>query len=60
MGFKGDSYLMAGYVFGAYMPIFLTPPIMLDDFVSRRGIMTSNGRKFINNKFYRTGKIVTT
>lgn len=57
VGFKGDSYLYSGYIFAPYRPLYVTPPIMLDDMYGRRGMFTSAGRKMVNNKFYVTGTI---
>lgn len=57
VGFKGDTYLYSGYIWAPYRPLFVTPPIMLDDMYGRRGMFTSGGRKMVNNKFYATGTI---
>jgi len=57
VGFKGDSFLNCGYVYAPYLPIFVTPTIILDDFVYRRGIATAYGKKVINNKMFVGGTV---
>ena len=57
VGFKGSSYLYSGYIWAPYRPLYTTPPIILDDFIGRRGLYTSGGKKMINSKFYSKGTI---
>ena len=57
VGYKGQSYLEGGYVYAPYIPLYTTPAVMLDDFVSRRGVMTSYGKKMLNPHFYARGVI---
>jgi len=57
LGYKGDLFLEAGYVYAPYMPLFTTPNIMLDDFVSRKGMATSYGKKIVNGDFFVKGTI---
>jgi len=57
IGFKGDSFLNAGYVYAPYLPIFVTPTIILDDFIYRRGVATSYATYAINPLFYCGGTI---
>lgn len=57
VGYKGTSYLEGGYVYAPFLPLFTTPAIMLDDFVSRRGIRTIYGKRCLNPHFYAKGKI---
>lgn len=57
LGFKGNNYLYAGYIWAPYRPLYTTQPIVLDDMVARRGLFTSGGQKMINNKFYVKGTI---
>ena len=58
MGYKGNSFMDAGYVFSPYIPLVTTPTVVLDDFLGRKGAMTQYGVKAINNKFYSTGQIL--
>lgn len=52
VGYKGDMFVEAGLVYAPYMPIFTTRPIMLDDFVSRKGLATSYASRMVNPYFY--------
>ena len=51
MGYKGDLFLESCYVYAPYMPLYTTQPIMLDDFVTRKGMATSYGTQSVNPKF---------
>jgi hypothetical protein len=57
MGYKGASFLEAGYVYAPYIPLYTTPTVVLDDFVARKGLATQYGKKAINSLFYVTGQI---
>ena len=57
MGYKGASYLDAGYVYAPYMPLYATPTQVLDDFIFRKGLATSYGQVMLNNKLYAKGNI---
>lgn len=57
VGYKGDLFLDAGYVFAPYLPLFATNVIMLDDFIGRRGYATSNGKRMLNPNYYVKGTI---
>lgn len=57
MGFKGSSFLEAGYVYAPYIPLYTTPLVVLDDFIARQGIGTHYGKKSVNPLFYVTGEI---
>lgn len=59
VGYKGDNFLDAGYVFAPYLPIFATQLIMAEDFQGRRGFATSNGQKLLNSNLYVVGTITT-
>lgn len=59
MGFKGMSFLEAGYVYSPYIPLYSTPTVVLDDFIARKGLATQYGKKAINPLFYVTGEIGT-
>ena len=58
MGYKGNTFLEAGYVYAPYIPLYTTPMIVLDDFVGRKGLATQYGKKMINPRFYSKGMIV--
>lgn len=58
VGFKGTSFLDAGYVYTPYIPLYATPTIILDDFVGRKGLATQYGKKPINAKFYAKGVVL--
>ena len=57
LGYKGNSWLDAGYVYAPYMPLYATPTQVLDDFIFRKGLATSYGQIMINNKLYAKGSI---
>lgn len=58
MGYKGSSFLEAGYVYSPYIPLYTTPMIVLDDFVGRKGIASQYGKKMVNPRFYSRGQVV--
>jgi len=55
VGYKGDSFLDAGYVYAPWIPFYATPTIYLDDFMGRKGLLTHYAKKPVNGLFY--GKI---
>lgn len=57
LGYKGSSWLDAGYVYAPYMPLYATPTQVLDDFIFRKGLATSYGQVMLNNKLYAKGSI---
>jgi hypothetical protein len=36
------------------MPLYTTKPVMLEDFVTRKGMMTMSAKKMVNGLFYAT------
>lgn len=58
MGYKGNTFLEAGYIYAPYIPLYTTPMIVLDDFVGRKGMATQYGKKMVNPRFYSKGMIV--
>jgi len=58
MGYKGGTFLEAGYVYAPYIPLYTTPMIVLDDFVGRKGLATQYGKKMVNPRFYSKGQVV--
>lgn len=60
MGYKSSNFLDAAYVYAPYVPLYMTDPITLDDFMLRQGAATQFGRKIINGRMLSRGKIVNT
>ena len=58
LGYKGSSWLDAGFVYAPYMPLYATPTQVLDDFIFRKGLATSYGQIMLNNKLYAKGNIL--
>lgn len=57
VGWKGSSFLEAGYVFAPYVPLYTTPTYVLDDMLNRKGMMSQYGVKAINGDFYAVGTV---
>lgn len=57
LGFKGNSFYDAGYVYAPWIPFYTTPTVQLDDMMYRKAVMTHFGRKAVNGLFYATGLI---
>lgn len=57
VGWKGTSFLEAGYVYAPYVPLYTTPTYVLDDMLNRKGMMSQYGVKAINGDFYATGEV---
>lgn len=57
LGYKGASYLDAGFVYAPYMPLYATPTQVLDDFIFRKGLATSYGDLMLNSLLYAKGTI---
>lgn len=57
LGYKGTSYLDAGFVYSPYMPLYVTPTQVLDDFIFRKGMATSYAQTMINAQLYAKGTI---
>ncbi len=60
VGYKGSSFLEAGYVYAPYIPFYTTPSVILDDFIVRKGMATQWGRRKVNGRFYARGQITGT
>jgi hypothetical protein len=58
MGYRGTSMLDTGYIYAPYIPLYTTPTIVLDDFISRKAMATQYGKKVVNPNFYTRGQIV--
>lgn len=57
LGFKGDSYLFAGFIYAPYIPLFATPTLITADLEAQKGFMSSAGFKVINEGLYCYGDI---
>lgn len=57
IGYKGQSFLDAGFVYAPYIPFYTTPTVVLDDFIARKGMATQWGRKKVNGRFYCRGAV---
>jgi hypothetical protein len=57
VGWKGSSFLEAGYVYAPYVPLYTTPTYVLDDMLNRKGMMSQYGVKAINGDFYALGEV---
>lgn len=58
LGYKGNNFMDAGYVYAPYMPVMTTGMITLaDDFAAREGWATTYGTKVVNPKLYVAGEI---
>jgi hypothetical protein len=60
MGFKGSSFLDTGYIYAPYLALYVTPTIVLDDMISRKGMMQRTGLKVVNANMYCTGTVTQT
>lgn len=58
VGHRGDSYMQTGYIYAPWIPLYSTPTVTLDDFTTRKGIMSHYAKKIVNGLFYTQGKIV--
>lgn len=58
VGYKGSMFMESGLVYAPYMPLYTTKPIMLDDFVTRKGMATQYAKKMVNPKFYARMRVV--
>jgi hypothetical protein len=57
LGYKGNLFLDAGYVWAPYLPFATTQTIMMEDFVGRKGFAQSAGQRMLNSKLYVKGSI---
>jgi hypothetical protein len=57
MGYKGDNYLMAGFIYSPYIPLFATPTLITSDLMVQKGFLSSAGFKIINAGMYTAGTI---
>lgn len=59
MGAKSGNFLDTGYIHAVYQGLISTNPITLDDFITRRGLMTRTAQKVVNPRFYARGVLST-
>lgn len=57
MGHKGGNFLDTGFVHAVYQGLVSTPSITLDDFITRKGMMSRTAQKVVNENFYARGYI---
>lgn len=60
MGYKGDNYLMAGFIYAPYIPLFATPTLITSNLISQKGFLSSAGFKVINAGMFCQGSITGT
>jgi hypothetical protein len=58
IGYKGNNFYDAGFVYAPYIPFYQTPTVVLDDMMFRKAVMTHYGIKAVNGLFYATGSIL--
>jgi len=54
-GYKGDNYLMSGFLFAPYIPLLTTPTLVTADLKAQKGFLASAGYKVVNNGMYTYG-----
>jgi len=57
IGYKGSTFLEAGFVYAPYIPFYTTPTVILDDFLARKGMATQWARRKVNGRFYCRGTV---
>lgn len=57
VAYKGDMFLEAGCVYSVYMPLIVTPTIMLDDQYGRFGLANAAATTMVNANFYAVGTV---
>lgn len=43
LGYRGDDYLMAGFIYAPYIPLFATPTLITSDLEAQKGFQSSSG-----------------
>jgi len=59
LGFRGPSYLYAGFIYAPYIPLFTTPTLITSDLMAQKGFLSSAGFKVINAGLFCEGKITS-
>jgi len=57
LGFRGDHYLYAGFIYCPYIPLFTTPTLITSDLMAQKGFLSSAGFKVINPGLFCRGLI---
>lgn len=57
MGYRGDHFLQAGFIYCPYIPLFATPTLTTSDLMAQKGYLSAAGFKVINAGLFTTGKI---
>jgi len=57
LGFKGDNYLFAGFIYAPYIPLMATPTLLTADLKAQKGFLSSAGFKLVNEGMYAYGDI---
>jgi hypothetical protein len=58
LGYKGQSYLDAGYVYAPYVPLQMTPTFLdPDDGQYKKGLRTRYAKKMLRGSFYSTIRV---
>jgi len=57
MGYKGDSFLTAGFVYAPYIPLMATPTLVTSDLFAQKGFLSAAGFKVVNPGMYTYGDI---
>jgi hypothetical protein len=57
LGYKGDSFLMAGFIYAPYIPLFATTTLITADLKAQKGFLSAAGFKVINPGMYTYGVI---
>jgi hypothetical protein len=59
MGYKGPTFMHAGYVYSPYIPVFTTPPLTdPEDFTTRRGMMSRFARTMVIDEMYASIELI--
>ena len=57
LGYRGDHYLYAGFIYCPYIPLFTTPTLVTSDLMAQKGFLSSAGFKVINAGLFCEGEI---
>ncbi len=57
LGYKGDSFLYAGFIYCPYIPLFATPTLITSDLFAQKGFLSSAGFKVVNYGLFCSGAI---
>lgn len=53
LGYRGSQFFDSGYIWAPYQPLTTTPPVVLDDHISRRGMAMRYAKMMINPRMYK-------